>query len=104
MWDCAGISYWFWWFEIAWSVCLSNGSISFGATKVTDITESSGKLFCHGKLIDGVEMNVGLNRFGLCLKEFWGSVVLVGHNTWAFDVKHFWNNVKKMALGGFVLL
>ena len=49
-------------------------------------------------------MNVGLKRFGLRLKEFLGSVVLVGHNTWAFDVKHFWNNVKKMALGGFVLL
>ena len=43
----------------------SNGSISFGATNVTGITESSGKLFCHGKLIDVVEVNVGLIRFGL---------------------------------------
>ena len=42
-----------------------NGSISFGATNVTGITESSGKLFCHGKLIDVVEVNVGLIRFGL---------------------------------------
>ena len=39
-----------------------NGSISFGVTKVTRITESSGKLFCHGKLVDTGEVNMGLNR------------------------------------------
>ena len=30
----------------------------------------SGKLFCYGKLVDAVEVNVGLNRFGLWLKNF----------------------------------
>ena len=64
-----------------------NGNISFGATKVTSITKSPEKLICHR-----LGLNVGLNRFGLCLKEL--CVVLVGHNIWAFDVKHFWNNVK----------
>ena len=75
-----------------------NGSINFGSTKVASITKSSGKLFCHGKLVDAVEVNVGLNRFGLWLKELCGRVVLVGHNVRAFDVKHFWNNVKKWHL------
>ena len=75
-----------------------NGSISSGSTKVTGITKSSGKLFCHGKLVDAVEVNVGLNRFGLWLKELSGRVVLVGHNVRAFDVKQFWNNVKKWHL------
>ena len=42
-----------------------NGSISFGATKVTGITKSSRKLFCHGKLVDIVKVNVSLNRFRL---------------------------------------
>ena len=37
-----------------------NGCISFGSTKVTGITKSSGKLFCHGKLVDAVEVNMGL--------------------------------------------
>ena len=41
-----------------------NGSISFRATKVTGIKKSSGILFCHGKLVDPIEVNVGLNRFG----------------------------------------
>ena len=45
-----------------------NGSISFGETTVTGITKSSGKLLCHGKLVDAVEMNVGLNRIGFWLK------------------------------------
>ena len=40
-------------------------------------------------------MNVGLNRFGLRLKELCGMVVLGDHNVWAFDVKHFFDNVKK---------
>ena len=51
-------------------------------------------LFFHGKLVDAVEVNMGLNRFGLWLKELCGRVVLVGHNVRAFDVKRFWNNVK----------
>ena len=72
-----------------------NGSINFGSTKVASITKSSGKLFCHGKLVDAVEVNVGLNRFRLWLKELCGRVVLVGHNVRAFDVKQFWNNFKK---------
>ena len=42
-----------------------NGSITFRATKVTGITKSSWELFCHGKLVDTVNMNVGLKRFGL---------------------------------------
>ena len=41
------------------------GRNSFGSTKVTGITKSSGTLFCHGKLLDAVEVNLGLNRFGL---------------------------------------
>ena len=41
---------------------------------------------------------MGLNRFGLWLKELCASVVLVGHNVQAFDVKNFWNNVKKWHL------
>ena len=45
-----------------------NGSISFGELTVTGITKSSGKLLCHEKLVDAVEMNVGLNRIGLWLK------------------------------------
>ena len=55
-------------------------------------------MFCHGKLVDAVEVNVGLNRFGLWLKELCIMVVLVGHNVRAFDMKHFWNNVKKWHL------
>ena len=58
----------------------------------------------NGELIDAVEMNVGLNRFGLWLKEFCGRLVLVGHNVWAFDVNHFWINFKKPAFGGFASL
>ena len=42
-----------------------NGSISFGATKVTVITKPSGKIFCHGNLVNAVEVNMGLNKFGL---------------------------------------
>ena len=37
-------------------------ALVFGVTKVTGITESSGKLFCHGKLVDAGEVNMGLNR------------------------------------------
>ena len=81
-----------------------NGSITFGATKVTGITKSSGKLFCHGKLVDAAEVNMGLNRFGLWLQKLCGRVVLVGHNVQAFDVNYFWNNVKTMVFGGFVSL
>ena len=39
-----------------------NGSIRFGSTEVTGITKSSGKLFCHWKLVDAVEVNMSLNR------------------------------------------
>ena len=63
-------------------------------SKDTGITKLSGKLYSHGKLFDAVEVKVGLNRFGLWLKELCGRVVLVGHNVWVFDVKHFLNNVK----------
>ena len=56
--------------------------------------KSLGKLFCHGKLVDAVAVNMGLNRIVLWLREICGSVVMVGHNVRAFDVKHFWNNVK----------
>ena len=42
-------------------------SISFGTTKVTGITNSSGKLFCHEKLVDAVEVNASLNRLWLWL-------------------------------------
>ena len=70
-----------------------SGSISLRATKVTDIKKSR-KLFCHGKLVDAVEVNVGLVRFALLLKQFFVSVVLVGYNVKDFDVKHSWNNVK----------
>ena len=52
-----------------------NGSISFGSTKATGITKSSGKLFFHGKLVDAVEVNMSLNRFGLWLKELCSRVV-----------------------------
>ena len=45
-----------------------NGSISFGELTVTGITKSSGKLLCHEKLVDAVEMNVVLNRIGFWLK------------------------------------
>ena len=75
-----------------------NGSISFRATKVRSIIKSSGKLLCHGKLVDAVEVNVGLIKFGLWLKELCSRVVLVGHNVQAFNVKHFWNTVKKWRL------
>ena len=75
-----------------------NRSISFGAKNVTGITKSSGKLFCHGKLADAVEVNADLNSFGLRLKELCGRVVLVAHNVRAFDVKHFSNNLKKRHL------
>ena len=75
-----------------------NRSISFGAKNVTGITKSSGKLFCHGKLADAVEVNADLNSFGLWLKELCGRVVLVAHNVRAFDVKHFSNNLKKRHL------
>ena len=68
-----------------------NGSIRFQSKKFTGVT----KLFCHGQLVDAVEVNVGLNRFGLRLKELCGMVVLGDHNVWAFDVKHFFDNVKK---------
>ena len=71
-----------------------NGSISLRPTKVTGFNKSSRKLFCHGKLVDAVEVNVGLVRFALWLKQFFVSVVLVGHNGKDFDVKHSWNNVK----------
>ena len=37
-------------------------ALVFGVTKVTGITQSSGKLFCHGKLVDAGEVNMGLNR------------------------------------------
>ena len=67
----------------------SDGSISFGATKVTGITKSSGKLFCHGKFVNVVEVNVILNRFGPWMKKLCGGVVLVRHNFRAFDEKHF---------------
>ena len=76
----------------------SDGSISFGATKVTGITKSSGKLFCHGKFVNVVEVNVILNRFGPWMKKLCGGVVLVRHNFRAFDEKHFLNNVKKWHL------
>ena len=56
-----------------------NGSISLGATTATGIAKLSGKLFCHGKLADTVEVNAGFNRFGLWLKEFCSRVALVGH-------------------------
>ena len=46
-----------------------NGTISFRATKVTGITKSSRKFSCHGKLVDAVKVNVGLNRLRLRLKE-----------------------------------
>ena len=75
--------------EIVWSVCLSKCETA----KVTGITRSSRKLCCHVKLVDAVEVNVGLNKFGLWLKELCGRVVLGGRNVWAFDVKNFWNNV-----------
>ena len=39
-------------------------------TKATGSAKWSGKLFCYGKLVDAVEVNVGLNRFGLWLKNF----------------------------------
>ena len=39
-----------------------NGSIRFGSTEVTSITKSSGKLLYHWKLVDAVEVNMGLNR------------------------------------------
>ena len=32
------------------------------------------------------------------MKELNSRVVLIGHNDRAFDVKHFWNNVKKWHL------
>ena len=48
-----------------------------------------GKLFCHGMLVDAVEVNVGLNMFGFWLKEFCGRAVLIDHNVRVFDVKHF---------------
>ena len=57
--------------------------------KVASITKSSGKLICHR-----FDLKVGLNRFELWLKELCGRVVLLGHNVLAFDVKHFWNNIK----------
>ena len=66
-----------------------NRSISLGGEKVTGITKSSGKLFCHGKLVHAVKVNVDLNRFGLWLKDLCGRVVLVRHYVWAFDVNHF---------------
>ena len=75
--------------EIAWSVCLSKCETA----KVTGITRSSRKLCCHIKLVDAVEVNVGLNKFRLWLKELCGRVVLGGRNVRAFDVKNFWNNV-----------
>ena len=71
-----------------------NGRISFGATNVTGITKSLGKLFFQGKLVAAVEVNMGLNRFVLWLQEICGRIVIIGH-VGAFDVKHFWNNVKK---------
>ena len=47
----------------------SNGSFSFGTTKHTGIKHSSEKFFfCHGELVDAIEVNVGLRRFGLWLK------------------------------------
>ena len=62
------------------------------------LSSSSGKLFCDGELTEAAEMNATLNRFELSLKKFCGTVVLVGHEAWAFDVKHFWNNVKNWHL------
>ena len=76
------------------SMLIGMVALILGQQKFASITKSSGKLFCHGKLVDAVEVNVGLNRFGLWLKELCGRVVLVGHNVRAFDVKRFWNNVK----------
>ena len=69
-----------------------NGSISFWVTKVTGIIVQSQQesCFCHGKLVDAVEVNIGLNKFGLWLKDLCGRIVLVGsHNVRPFGVNHF---------------
>ena len=42
-----------------------------------------------GSLADVVELHVCLKMFGLGIKEFSGSVVLLGNNIATFDVKHF---------------
>ena len=97
MWDCSG-SVDFAGLRLFNQYVYPNRSISFGAKNVTGITKSSGKLFCHGKLADAVEVNADLNSFGLRLKELCGRVVLVAHNVRAFDVKHFSNNLKKRHL------
>ena len=47
-----------------------NGSFSFGATKVRGIAKSSGKLFRHERLVNAVEVNVGLNWFECGWKNF----------------------------------
>ena len=39
-------------------------ALALGHQKVTSIKKSLGKLFCRGKLVDAVEVNIGLNRFG----------------------------------------
>ena len=41
-----------------------------------------GKLFCHEMLVDVVEVNVGLNMFGLWLKEFW-LIIMFGFLMWS---------------------
>ena len=66
----------------------SNGTISFEATKVTGITKSSGRLFFSWEVSwCSLWSKRGLNRFGLCLKELCGRVVLLGDNVRAVDVK-----------------
>ena len=64
-----------------------NGTISFEATKVKAITKSSGRLFFSWAVSWCCWSERGLNRFGLCLKELCGKLVLVGDNVQAVDVK-----------------
>ena len=61
--------------------------ISAGASRVTQLTVSRGKLYLMGKPVDAVEMKDALQKFVKWLKAKNKKVVLFAHNANAFDSK-----------------
>ena len=86
---------------------LPTKNITPSASKVTGLSVRDKTLFLHGKPVTSVDVEEGLSSFRNWLSSFGKSIILVGHNIKAFDLKHLFRHsnvygVEFPFLSGFV--